>query len=100
MSFPRDQFEHHARLHDVRLDTKASSRDLTISRSDGVNAAFGMSSGHSIEFDVSRIELVMASGTIVLSPEYLSHSLSIEELGTIRRFLRARGWVPLDERQA
>lgn len=86
-------------LHNVRLDTKASSRDMTISRSDGVNSAFGMSSGHSIEFDVSRIELVTSTGTKLLSPAYLSNSRCTDELGKIRRFLRAQGWTPLDERE-
>jgi hypothetical protein len=83
----------------VRLDTKASSRDLTISRSDGVNSAFGMSSGHSIEFDVSRIELVTASETRLLYPDFISNSRCTDEMGKIRRFLRSHGWKPLAERE-
>ncbi|RYE76355.1 MAG: hypothetical protein EOO74_08570 [Myxococcales bacterium] len=87
------------KLHDVRLDTRASSRELTLSHSKAVNLYFGMSAGHSIDLDVSRIELVTAGETRPLVPEFTSNTRCTEEMGAIRRFLRTHGWEPLGERR-
>jgi hypothetical protein len=48
--------------------------------------------------DVSRIELTTANGSVFLSDDHLSSSETTEWLGTIRRFLRANGWLPEGER--
>ncbi|MBI2393868.1 MAG: hypothetical protein HYV09_30125 [Deltaproteobacteria bacterium] len=87
-------------LHDVRLDTKSTSKNLTVARADGVNSVFGAASAHDIVVDVSRIELVLEGDDVVLDPEYINHSLCSEALRTIRLFLRAHGWKPFDERTA
>lgn len=86
-------------LHDVRLDTKSTSKNLTVARADGVNTVFGAASNHNIDLDVSRIELTFANDEpLLLGREWLNHSLCTESLRTIRLFLRAHGWKPADER--
>lgn len=85
-------------LHDVRLDTKSTSKNLTVARADGVNSVFGAASAHNIEIDVSRIELVVDGDELLLDPEYINHSLCAETMRSIRLFLRAHGWKPSDER--
>lgn len=86
-------------LHDVRLDTKSTSKNMTVARADGVNTIFGAASNHNIELDVSRIELALADGEpVVLSRDWISTSLCSESLRSIRLFLRAHGWKPADER--
>jgi hypothetical protein len=86
-------------LRDVRLDSKSASKNVTMARTDGVNTVFGMGSGHNIDIDIARIELVTRDEqSIVLAGEFLSASLSAETMRTIRLFLRAHGWKPADER--
>jgi len=88
-------------LHDVRLDTRTTSKNLTVARADGVNTVFGAASNHNIELDQSRIELVIdGEDPILLDREFISSSLCAEEHRAIRLFLRAHGWKPLDERSA
>jgi hypothetical protein len=91
-------------IAEVRLDTKASSRNVTVARVDGVNSALGMA-GHNIELDVSRIELVLTAEDddeeqppFVLSDEFINSTLCTESIRSIRLFLRAHGWKPKDER--
>jgi hypothetical protein len=46
-----------------------------------------------------RIELVISGeDPLLLSPEFISVSLCAESLRSIRLFLRAHGWKPIDER--
>ncbi|MCL2449975.1 MAG: hypothetical protein FWD17_13595 [Polyangiaceae bacterium] len=54
------------------------------------------------ELDVARIviEVNDRPDSIRLSDAYVPHMEGIEWLGRIRRFLRAHGWVPEDERDA
>jgi hypothetical protein len=86
-------------LLEVQLDSKSVSKNLTVARADGVNTIFGMGSGHNIDIDIARIELVIAGEEpIFLSPDFISASLCAESLRTIRLFLRAHGWKPVDER--
>jgi hypothetical protein len=86
-------------LEEVRLDTKSTSKNLTVARADGVNSLFGASSNHNIEVDVSRIELHLAGDEqMLLDEEFISASLCAEQMRAIRLFLRAHGWKPLDER--
>jgi len=86
-------------IEDVRLDTKSTSKNVTMARADGVNTLFGFASNHNIELDVSRIELAIAgSDDVLLCPAYINSSLCAETLRSIRLFLRAHGWKPLDER--
>ncbi len=83
-------------LHDVRLDTKTTSKDMTVARAD-VSAAYG-ASAPKIELDVSRIELVLDEEDALLAPEFINASLCMETMRSMRLFLRAHGWKPLDER--
>jgi hypothetical protein len=85
-------------LHEVRLDTKGIEKNLNMARADGVNTVFGMDSKHAIGLDVSRIELVTEDESILLANDYISHSLCADSLRSIRLFLRAHGWKPIDER--
>lgn len=85
-------------LDDVRLDTKSSSKSITVARADGVNTVFGMASGHSVEVDVSRIELCIDEEPLLLDEEFVSSILCTESLRRVRLFLRAHGWRPIDER--
>ncbi len=89
-------------LADVRLDTKSTSKNLTVARADGVNTIFGSSSNHNIDIDVSRVELHIdgEDEPVLLDREFISGSLCAEELRAIRLFLRAHGWTPADERPA
>jgi hypothetical protein len=83
-----------AKLVNVRLDTRAVSSTGTMVRPDGVLGA-----GPSLSVDESRIELIVAGAEPVrLTDAYFSQTDSLEWLGRIRRFLRAHGWVPDDER--
>ena len=84
----------------MRLDTKSQSKNLTVARADGVNSIFGAASTHNIDVDVSRVELVIEGEDepILLERTYISSSLCAEELRSIRLFLRAHGWKPLDVR--
>jgi hypothetical protein len=95
-----DEFELElAELHDVRLDTKSTKKNVTMARGDGVNTIFGQASNHNIELDVSRIELSLSDDErVILGHDWISHSLCAESLRSIRLFLRAHGWKPLDER--
>lgn len=86
-------------LEDVRLDTKSTSKNLTVARADGVNTIFGAASPHDISLDVARIEFVFEDGARNLSRERISHSLCLDTLREIRLFLRAHGWKPADERR-
>jgi hypothetical protein len=54
------------------------------------------------ELDVVRIvfELVGEPAVVGLTEAYVPHMDGVEWLGKIRRFLRAHGWVPEDERDA
>jgi hypothetical protein len=91
-----------ARLLDVRLDTKTTSKQLAHVRADGLNSIFGGigSSGRSIQVDQSRIELVVKgrSEPVLLSEEWASSTLTHETIRAIKVFLRKAGWLPLDER--
>ncbi len=86
-----------AKLDDVRLETKK------LVRGSGVGAA------SDLEFHgKSRIEASLARIVLVddreretpIGEEWLAHVEAIEWLGKIRKFLRAHGWVPADERGA
>ena len=86
-------------LLEVRLDSKSTSKNVTMARADGVNTVFGMGSSHNIDVDVARIELVVkGSKTHLLSEDFISVSLCTDSLRAIRLFLRAHGWQPDDER--
>jgi hypothetical protein len=86
---------------DVRLDTKTTSKNMAVARADGVNSVFGAASNHNIDVDVSRIELLLDDDDpVLLDREFISSSLCAEEIRSIRLFLRAHGWKPLDERPA
>ncbi|HEY1697821.1 MAG TPA: hypothetical protein VGG39_36925 [Polyangiaceae bacterium] len=86
-------------LHDVRLDTKAIHRAQRETRP-GVFAPTGYSG--SLEVDVARIAAVCAPDVdpIQLTRGYASHSEMVERIAKLKTFLRARGWVPKDERDA
>jgi hypothetical protein len=88
-------------LLDVRLDTRAKSKNVTVARADGVNSMLGAASNHNIDIDTSRIELALAVHEVVpIGREYISHSLCVESLRSIRLFLRKHGWKPEDERES
>jgi hypothetical protein len=85
-----------ATLVNVRLDTRVVSSTGAMVRADGI-----LGPGPSLSVDESRIELVVTGGEPMrLTDAYFSQSDSLEWLGRIRRFLRAHGWVPEDERHA
>ncbi len=84
-----------AKLDDVRLDTKKLVRGA------GVGAASDLEfHGKSrVEASLARIVLVDdGERETPLGEEWLAHVDAIEWLGKIRKFLRAHGWVPADER--
>ena len=84
-----------ATLVNVRLDTRAVSSTNTMVRADGI-----LGPGPSLSVDESRIELIVTDAQpLRLTDAYFSQTDSLEWLGRIRRFLRAHGWVPLDERK-
>jgi hypothetical protein len=85
-------------LEDVRLDTK------THARADRGAGAIGALHFHgeagSREVNLARIVLVdQRGGETLLGEDWLAHVDAIEWLGTIRKFLRTHGWVPVDERR-
>ncbi|HEY8077099.1 MAG TPA: hypothetical protein VIF62_23395 [Labilithrix sp.] len=86
-----------AKLDDVRLDTK------TFRRGSGVGAASDLEfhgKRDAMEASLARIVLVdHHERETALGEEWLAHVDAIEWLGKIRKFLRAHGWVPADERQ-
>lgn len=87
-------------LWDVRLDTKAASRNVTAARSDGMNSVFGAASNHNIDLDVSRIEVLTEEGdALLLNEEFFTNMHVVESLRQIRLFLRSHGWLPGDERE-
>jgi hypothetical protein len=92
----------HVRLgavRDVSLDTK-SIRKVEPGR-DAVPAVQFIHTQVGPEIDVARIVLDLEgrSTPIRLSDAYVSHIDSVEWLGKIRSFLRAHGWIPVDERE-
>jgi hypothetical protein len=88
------------KLRDVRLDTKE------IQRVQG-DPRFALSAlGSPIlrvapPVDVSRIvfDVGKRAAPIELTEAYVSYSECVEWVGRIRTFLRAHGWVPMDERK-
>jgi hypothetical protein len=84
-------------LYDVRLDTKVIHRAQRETRP-GVFAPGGYSG--SLAVDVARITLVCAPtvSPIELTRAYASHSEVVERIAKMKTFLRARGWLPKDER--
>jgi hypothetical protein len=83
-----------AKLVNVRLDTRAVSSTGTMVRADGI-----IGPGPALTVDESRIELLVTGAEpLRLTDAYFSQADSLEWLGRIRRFLRAHGWVPEDER--
>jgi len=87
-------------LLEVQLDTRARSKNVTMARGDGLNTIFGAASNLNIDIDVSRIELVFEDNkTTLLDQEFISALLATDHMRSIRLFLRAHGWKPIDERQ-
>jgi hypothetical protein len=84
-------------VYDVRLDTKTIHKPQRATRP-GIVVP-GQISG-SLEVDVSRITLVLAPSVppIELTDEFASHSETVEHISKLKTFLRARGWLPRDER--
>jgi hypothetical protein len=87
-------------VSEVSLDSKSTSKNMTMARADGVNSVFGMGSSHNIDVDVSRIEIVPSKGEpILLDEDYISGTLATDAMRRVRLFLRAHGWKPEDERK-
>jgi hypothetical protein len=91
-----------AKLLDVRLDTKTTSKALNETRADGLNTIFGSAipTGRSIQVDQSRIELVVKGRDepVLVNRDYISNTLAHENIRAIKVFLRKAGWLPADER--
>jgi hypothetical protein len=86
-------------LDNVTLDTRTIQRVQENLRSGMPDIRF-IDSTVRPESDISRIELKTSDASVFLSEEHFSSSDATEWLGTIRRFLRANGWVPQSEREA
>lgn len=90
-----------AKLLDVRLDTKTTTKVLNQARADGLNTIFGpaIPGNRSIEVDQSRIALVIKGREPVpLTQARVSSTLAHENIREIKVFLRKAGWLPFDER--
>jgi hypothetical protein len=86
-----------AQLDDVTLDTKA----IVPATQDTSTAAAGVVEMKARgEVDVARIVLVPAAPRepVALTKDHVAHMDAVEGAGKIRTFLRAHGWVPVDER--
>lgn len=83
---------------DVRLDTK-EIRKLRRSTSLG-SATIGSDVDGVI--DVSRIALIPLAPRepFFLTEAHVAHTEAVETAGAVRRFLRAHGWLPTDERKS
>jgi hypothetical protein len=90
-----------AKLLDVRLDTKTTTKALNHARADGLNSIFGpiIPDGRSIQVDQSRIVLVIKGrDPVLLTQARVSSTLAHENIREIKVFLRKSGWLPADER--
>ena len=87
-------------LWEVRLDSKAESRNIIHARADGTNSALGSASAQHIDVDVSRIEIVTKEGDPwLLDQRFVGHTRAVASLREIRMFLRSPGGLPLAERE-
>jgi len=86
-------------LRNVVLDTRTIQR-VQENMSTGLPQLRYINSTVSPELDIARIELKTFTASIFLSEDRFSHTDAVEWLGKIRRFLRAHGWLPEDEREA
>jgi hypothetical protein len=85
-------------IRNVRLETKTIEKLQT----DRTIGALIVASSVRPAIDVSRVVIVPAKSwgvPFVLDAEYEPNFEAVEWLGKIRRFLRAYGWVPADERE-
>ena len=88
-----------AGLDDVLLDTKTISKvtmgNLSMPMLRHIDTKVGP------ELDIARIALIPEgkAPAFFLSEEYTSHQDALEAFARIRRFLRAHGWLPVDERE-
>jgi hypothetical protein len=86
-----------AQIRNVRLETKTIEKLQT----DRTIGAFVVSSSVRPAIEVSRIVIVPSKtwgAPFALSAEYEANFEAVEWLGKLRRFLRAYGWIPADER--
>jgi hypothetical protein len=86
-----------SRIRNVRLETKTIEKLQT----DRTIGALIVATSIRPAIDVSRVVVVPAKswgGPFALDAEYEPNFEAVEWLGKIRRFLRAYGWVPADER--
>ena len=83
-------------LLDVKIDTETITNVVLVSSSPG----YGMPQSGGGSSDESRIALFLRNSEqpLYLSDRRASNILTTDWLGTIRRFLRAQGWLPIEER--
>ena len=83
-------------LLEVKIDTEALRNLVVVRASPGFGDA-AHAPGESFE---SRLALFVRGQAepVYLTEERRSMSETTEELGRVRRFLRAEGWLPLEER--
>jgi hypothetical protein len=87
-----------SRLRDVTLDTKTIQK-VQENLSSGIPDLRFIDSRVAPAIDNSRIELVTARETVVLTEHYTSSTDASDWFTKIRRFLRKNGWQPWDERE-
>lgn len=85
-------------LDDVLLDTKSIQK----LRRNTAPSSFGIGTSMDGAIDVSRVVLVPKEpdDLVPLTESHIAHTDAVELAGRVRRFLRANGWVPSDERPA
>jgi hypothetical protein len=84
-------------LRNVKLDTKSIRKVVR----EAPLAPVPIQTSVGGVVDVSRIMLVPVEPgpPVTLTEAHLAHMECVEQLGAIRAFLRAHGWVPEDERE-
>jgi hypothetical protein len=86
-----------SQIRNIRLETKTIEKLQT----DRTLGAFIVSRSVRPALDVSRIVIVPSKtwgAPFALTDEYEANFEAVEWLGKLRRFLRAYGWIPADER--